>query len=142
MAQPQPQKMVIPSKPSQAPAVTEAILAQVQAQGYSEHARFAVRLALDEALSNAIRHGNCGDESKRITITYQVTAEECRITICDEGCGFHPECLPDPTKPEFIERPCGRGVMLMRAYMTEVTFNPQGNCVTMLKRRDCPLPRL
>jgi serine/threonine-protein kinase RsbW len=55
------------------------------------------------------------------------------ITITDEGKGFKPECVPDPTADENLERPCGRGIMLMRAYMDEVRYNPCGNQVFMLK---------
>ncbi|MFA7238304.1 MAG: ATP-binding protein, partial [Phycisphaeraceae bacterium] len=58
----------------------------------------------------------------------------------DEGPGFTPEGVPDPTRGENLERPSGRGVMLMKAYMTKVSFSPSGNRVTMIKRKSCHLP--
>lgn len=141
MAQsPSSKKLVIPSELPQAVRVEQMILDQVQAQGYSEQVRFAIRLALDEALSNAINHGNQGDPTKEVTIEFQVTEQQVQVTICDQGPGFDPHGVPDPTLDENLQCPSGRGVMLMMAYMTEVRFNDKGNCVTMIKRADCPLP--
>ncbi|MFW6033153.1 MAG: ATP-binding protein, partial [Phycisphaeraceae bacterium] len=71
-----------------------------------------------------------------VTIDSEVSGETIRIAICDEGCGFQPDDLPDPTAPENLTRPHGRGVMLMRAYMTDVSFNEAGNCVTMVRTRE------
>jgi serine/threonine-protein kinase RsbW len=122
------------------PAAQEAMLGQVAQRGFPREAVFAIRLALDEALTNAIRHGNCCDASKRVRVDYRVSDDRFEATVCDEGCGFQPGDVPDPTRPENIERPHGRGVMLMRAYMTEVSFNDAGNCVTLVKHRDCRRP--
>ena len=134
------QKVVIPSILSEAHRVLDRILDQVKGHGYSDDAYFAIRLAMDEALTNAVRHGNCCDTSKKIVVEYSVTDEAFRATIEDEGCGFEAAGLPDPTEDENIERPCGRGVMLMKAYMSDVRYNPCGNRVTLTKYRDCPLP--
>jgi serine/threonine-protein kinase RsbW len=133
-------KLVIPSKLDQVMPVQDAILKQVEELGYPQQAVFAIRLALDEALANAVKHGNQLDPDKSVHITYEVTAEKVTIEICDEGPGFAPDDLPDPTDEANLSRPHGRGVMLMRAYMTEVTFNASGNCVRLVKTRDCPLP--
>lgn len=134
--------LVIPSILAEGVKVVESVIDAIRPYGYSDTAHFAVRLALDEALANAIRHGNKSDESKTVTIEFTVDDDEIRITICDQGPGFHPDQIPDPTLDENLERPCGRGVMLMRAYMTEVFFNDSGNCVTMVKRKDCLLPHV
>jgi len=134
------QSLVIPSRLEDAAEVQKRIIRDVDAAGYNENAVFAIRLALEEALSNAVRHGNCGDESKRVSIEYTVDDQAVQIVVEDEGCGFVPHSLPDPTATENLDRPCGRGVMLMKAYMTEVHFNSRGNRVTLVKRRDCPLP--
>ncbi len=135
MSQPLPNKLIIPSQQTEVPAVVEAVLSEVAKHDYDEQARFAIRLALDEALINAIRHGNCCDAHKQVTVEYGVTDRECRIAISDEGCGFKPDRLPDCTRPENIERPHGRGVMLMKAYMSEVKFSRRGRTVTLVKRR-------
>ncbi len=135
MGQPLSDKLVIASAQAEVPGAVNAIMAKVEAGGFGEQARFAIRLALDEALINAIRHGNCCDAHKHVTIEYAVTHGECRIVISDEGCGFRPERLPDCTDAEHLERPHGRGVMLMKAYMDEVTFSREGRTVTLVKKR-------
>ena len=140
MAQSLTKKLSIPSKLNEAIKVVHAVIREVEAFGYGDGARFAIQLALDEALANAIRHGNCNDPDKTVTVEYSVDKDVFDITICDEGCGFDPGAVPDPTRDENLERPCGRGVMLIKAYMTDVRYNRRGNCVRMIKRRDCPLP--
>jgi serine/threonine-protein kinase RsbW len=139
MDQPLSKKLVIGSL-LEAGGALRTIMADIAARGYSDNACFGIHLALDEAVSNAIRHGNRSDPTKHVTIEYRVTDEEVNLKVCDEGPGFRPNCVPDPTLDENIERPNGRGVMLMRAYMTEVHYNDCGNCVTLVKRRNCPLP--
>ncbi len=133
-------KIVIPSNLARGVDVVEKVLAEIETAGFTDMALFAVRLALDEALANAIRHGNKSDESKNVTVSYEIDENAFEVSICDEGPGFDPDDVPDPTLDENLERPCGRGVMLMRAYMSEVSFNETGNCVRMIKRKDCPLP--
>jgi serine/threonine-protein kinase RsbW len=84
---------------------------------------------------NAIKHGNQMDRSKKIRIAYHICSERFEALISDEGSGFDPEDVPDPMAPENLERPCGRGLFLMRYYMTEVNYHPPGNCVSMCKIR-------
>jgi serine/threonine-protein kinase RsbW len=103
--------------------------------GYAERALFGIRLALEEAIVNAVRHGNRNDPAKSVRIRYQLNDQQFLIEIHDEGPGFDPEAVPDPLAPENLERPGGRGVFLMRHYMTWVSYNERGNCVTMCHRR-------
>lgn len=133
-------RMVIASRFADVAAVQDAIVDAAATRGFNETQIFAIKLALEEALTNAVKHGNKLDPAKQVSIDYHVTEDEVRITICDEGGGFHPEQVPDPTLDANLEKPCGRGVMLIKAYMTKVSFNDAGNCVTMIKRRDCQLP--
>ena len=142
MTQTATNKLVFPSKLDEVPAVQQAVIAAAQQAGFGDQAVFAIRLALDEALTNAVRHGNGSDPSKRVTVEY--TADPCRLTVDieDQGAGFAPDELPDPTAEENICRPHGRGVMLMRAYMSEVNFNARGNRVSLTKLRDDPGPEL
>jgi serine/threonine-protein kinase RsbW len=109
------------------------ILEEVESCGYGEEDVFAIKLAVEEALSNAVCHGNCNDPAKTITVRYRVTPEKATIIIRDEGCGFCPDEVPDPTAPENLESPRGRGIMLMRAYMSDVCYNQRGNEVTLVK---------
>jgi serine/threonine-protein kinase RsbW len=96
---------------------------------------FAVHLALEEALMNAIKHGNCLDSAKQVHVVLDVTEEGVRFQITDEGAGFDPASVPDPTLDENLELPSGRGLMLMRTFMSRVEFNERGNQVTMEKHR-------
>ena len=140
MGQAAAKKMVIPSNLADGGRIVESVIDAMGSAGYEQSTCFAVRLALDEALANAIRHGNGGDSSKTVTVEYDVDDERVSISITDQGPGFDPTDVPDPTLDENLERPCGRGVMLIKAYMTEVSYNDSGNCVTMIKRKDCKLP--
>ncbi len=115
--------------------VEKMVLRAAKAHDYDETARFAVKLALEEALTNAIKHGNRFAPGKQVTVDFYVGPDEIRVTICDEGRGFSPDRVPDPTLDENLEKPHGRGIMLMRAYMSEVRFSDDGKCVTMIKRR-------
>ena len=111
------------------------ILAELDRFGYEPDAAFAVKLALEEAVTNAVKHGNRNDPSKRITVRFHVDAERVIIMVRDDGPGFRPACVPDPTAEENLERPNGRGIMLMHSYMTHVCYNESGNEVWMFKRR-------
>jgi len=120
-------------------AAIKGILDSLSAHGYTESSRFAVRLAVEEALANALRHGHRGlPHTTPIRVTFQASPHDLRITITDQGPGFTPGAVPDPTLEENLELPSGRGLMLMRAYMTSVTFNDKGNQVTMLYTKPPP----
>ncbi|MFO0808455.1 MAG: ATP-binding protein [Gemmataceae bacterium] len=128
-------EMSIPSDMAEARRVQSEIEAALQQVHFTEHEIFAVKLALEEALVNAIKHGNQMDRSKRVHVTYRVRTDRFEIRIADEGPGFDPGDVPDPTAPENLERPCGRGLLLMRHYMTEVDYADGGRAVHMAKVR-------
>lgn len=130
----------IPSTLTDAVEVLKQIVSAVEAAAFRRECVFAIRLALDEALANAVKHGNDGDPTKTVSVEMDVNAERAIISVQDEGIGFVPCDLPDPTADENLSRPCGRGVMLMKAYMTDVEFNKRGNRVTLTKHYDCKLP--
>ncbi|GAB4191902.1 MAG: hypothetical protein Kow00105_05990 [Phycisphaeraceae bacterium] len=134
-------KVVIPSKLTELPAVEQAVLDLARQHGFGQEELFAIRLALDEAVTNAIVHGNQNDETKNVSIEYDVHDDAMCITVQDEGCGFCPDDLPDPTLPENLTSPHGRGVMLIESYMTEVSYNDCGNCLRMVKRKGCKRPK-
>ena len=116
--------------------VEEAILSQCQKHAYSDRDLFALKLAIEEAINNAVRHGNRGDATKRIHIKYRVTPRRCDVTIADEGNGFNPAAVPDPTSEQNLEQTSGRGLLLMRAFMNNVVFNESGNSITLTKFND------
>jgi serine/threonine-protein kinase RsbW len=109
------------------------ILAAMQDAGFAPKEVFGARLSLEEAIVNAIKHGHRNDTSKRVEVRFQVTDRQMLIEIRDQGPGFDPDGLPDPLAPQNLERPGGRGVFLIRQYMTWVQFNETGNAVTLCK---------
>jgi serine/threonine-protein kinase RsbW len=115
-----------------------AVVVELAAAGYSEKDQFAVRLALDEALANGVKHGNRQDPAKWVTFRYLVTPETVLAEVEDQGAGFDPDEVPDPLAPENLERASGRGLFLMRIYMTWVRHNERGNRVTLCKQRTLP----
>jgi serine/threonine-protein kinase RsbW len=117
-------------------STVKRVLDALTRHGYTESSKFAVRLALEEGLANAFRHGHKGlGESTPVRFAYDVGPKELRVTISDRGPGFDPGAVPDPTLDSNLELPSGRGLMLMRAYMSSVTFNAKGNEVTMVYRK-------
>jgi len=127
------QEIQIRSTYSEARSVEDRIVEIAQGSGYDEESLFALRLSLEEALANAIHHGNVGDSSKKVCIRYHVSRDRIEIFVTDEGVGFDPGGVPDPTTATNLERACGRGIMLMRAYMNLVEYNQAGNAVHLVK---------
>jgi serine/threonine-protein kinase RsbW len=117
-----------------APVLGE-VAAALESLGYAAEDRHAVRLALDEAIVNGLRHGNRGDAAKCVRLRCYVGPELMVAEVEDEGPGFNPAVVPDPNLPENFLQPGGRGVMIMRHYMSWVHFSERGNCVTMGKCR-------
>lgn len=128
-------RLSLPSCCSQTQPVLEEILAEARRLCYSTEDLFAIRLCLDEALTNAVKHGNGRDPSKRVHVEYELDAVRVWVRIRDEGPGFDLAAIPDPRLPENLLRPSGRGVMLIRHYMSDVAFHPPGNCVEMTRHR-------
>jgi anti-sigma regulatory factor (Ser/Thr protein kinase) len=106
------------------------------ASGLTPHAaRFNLRVALSEALSNAIVYGNQLDPAKRVDVRVEVGNGSFAVHVRDEGAGFDPGSIPDPTLPDRIELPEGRGLFLIRQLMDQVSFNDRGNAICMILRR-------
>ncbi len=97
-------------------------------------------VALDEAFVNAVKHGNKFDAGKLVRITADVSPEEARFTIEDEGDGFDVAQIPDPLNPENLFKTSGRGVLFIYNIMDEVRYNERGNRLTMVKRKNQPMP--
>ena len=115
--------------------IAEDIVALAGACGFDDHEQFAIALAVDEAIANAIEHGNQSDSSKKVQIEYSVDVQEVRVRITDEGPGFDPDSVPDPRLPENLDFPTGRGLLLMRESMSGIQFNSTGNQVELWKRK-------
>ncbi|MGH9575593.1 MAG: ATP-binding protein [Candidatus Acidiferrales bacterium] len=94
-----------------------------------------VRTALYEAVANAVIHGNREDVKKQVHIWCRYDARECvLISVSDEGDGFDPKAVPDPTRPENLESEHGRGIFLMKTYMDEVRYEKGGTEVHLMKK--------
>ncbi|WP_373653570.1 response regulator [Schlesneria sp. DSM 10557] len=139
---------------------------QVMEMGVCDESdRVRIGVSLQEALTNACFHGNlelCSSlretdhrayydlalervkslpwSARRIHVTGRFTRDEVEFVIRDDGFGFDRSCLLDPTDPENLERPCGRGLLLMHTFMDEVNYNSVGNEVRLIKRRKIVIP--
>lgn len=125
----------IPSDTEEGQRLIKELLTQLELAEWASHDSFGIHLAAEEAIVNAIKHGNKQDPNKSVHVDIRVSKQEVMIHITDEGPGFDPEAVPDPTLDENLDVPSGRGVMLIKAYMTDVQYNEQGNSVRMTKTR-------
>ena len=129
------------SLPSRIETVAEAAAAVadfVSRSGVSDDAAFGIDMAVREAVTNAVIHGNSKDEGKVIDIILKSSPEAVEISVHDQGVGFNPSEVPDPTVEENFLKTSGRGILFMRNFMDEVVwFVPPegGTTVRMLKRR-------
>jgi serine/threonine-protein kinase RsbW len=112
------------------------VLCEVKRNDFSQDDIFGIHLAIEEAMINAVKHGNMDNPLKHISVKYAVTPDKFEISITDEGSGFKPEAVPDPRCPENLYKVTGRGMLLMRAYMDDVEYNEAGNCVRMIKYKE------
>lgn len=135
MPTPEQFEVTIPSDTAAGQAVQERIVNRLEAYDFPPRDVFGMRLALEEALVNAIKHGNGMDPDKSVRVTCEIDATRVCVEIEDDGPGFDVSDVPDPTAEENLERPCGRGIMLMRAFMTRVEYNAKGNRLTLEKIR-------
>jgi anti-sigma regulatory factor (Ser/Thr protein kinase) len=96
--------------------------------------RLNFRVGLTEALSNAMLYGNTEDPGKRVRVEVILSPSTITARVTDQGEGFDPRGVPDPTTPENLTKPGGRGLFLMKELLDEVRFNDQGNSVTLVLR--------
>lgn len=115
--------------------IIDIILDRLRYCGWHEDDRFSVHVALHESLSNAIKHGNRYDPMRRVFVSYRLTQEEIEISVRDEGSGFDPSKVPDPTLPENIDLPSGRGLKLISGFMDQVEFHDAGRQIVMRRLR-------
>ncbi|HET6247345.1 MAG TPA: ATP-binding protein [Tepidisphaeraceae bacterium] len=94
---------------------------------------FALRIALEEALINAMKHGNRMDPKKKVHVETHLTARRAEITVEDEGPGFDRASVPDPTDEANLHKCSGRGILLIEAYMHEVTWDRSGRRLRMIR---------
>ncbi len=117
-------------------SIENQILDTAEQSGFNSADMFAIRLCLEEALTNAVRHGNHEDMTKSVTVRYRLTEIELEIIVEDQGSGFNPSQVPDPRCEQNISKPGGRGLLLMKSYMDKVEYLGRGNIVHLIKRRN------
>ncbi|MBV8780921.1 MAG: ATP-binding protein [Phycisphaerae bacterium] len=125
---------IIPTDFAASRDLQERILELVHESKFNPHSAFAIKLALEEAMINAIKHGNKLDPKKQIHVKAKVSNTLADITIEDEGEGFARQEVPDPTLLENLEKCSGRGIMLIEAYMNSVQYSHKGRRLRMIKR--------
>lgn len=128
----------MPSRIETVAAAAAAVAEFVGRFGVSDDAAYGIDMAVREAVTNAVLHGNRQDENKTVDIVLKSLPDAVEISVHDQGHGFNPEDVPDPTATENLLKASGRGIFFMRTFMDEVDWliRPEGGTtVRMLKRR-------
>jgi sigma-B regulation protein RsbU (phosphoserine phosphatase) len=112
---------------------TSFIMSAMDSLGYADENIRKMKIILTELFANAIYHGNKGDHSKKVIVGHTIDKDKVIISIMDEGDGFDPSMIPDPTLPENLIKDCGRGIYIVRNYTDKIEFNKKGNRVTITK---------
>ena len=131
-------ELSLPSRIDTVATAAAAVAEFLSRSGISDDAAFGIDMAVREAVTNAVVHGNRQDESKVVDITLKSSPDAVEISVHDQGRGFNPSEVPDPTAAENILKTSGRGIFFMRSFMDEVDWliRPEGGTtVRMLKRR-------
>jgi serine/threonine-protein kinase RsbW len=131
-------ELSLPSRIETVAAAAAAVAEFISRSGISDDAAFGIDMAVREAVTNAVMHGNREDDNKTVDIVLKSSPDAVEISVHDQGPGFNPEDVPDPTAKENILKTSGRGIFFMRTFMDEVDWSirPEGGTtVRMLKRR-------
>lgn len=125
----------IASNVDQASAVVRELVQQLKQNAWPEKDAFGIHMAAEEALMNAVKHGNELDESKKVDVIIRLTNDHFYARIADEGEGFDPDDVPDPCEDCNIDKTSGRGVSLIRKFVDSVWYNESGNVIEFEKKR-------
>jgi len=115
--------------------VQHAILGTMESFEYVEEDLFAVRIAIEEAIANAVLHGHQGDQDRLIDIEWTITEKEVSMVVCDSGRGYDESAVPDPTADENLTLPSGRGLAMINAFMSDVSISDGGRRIEMARKR-------
>ncbi|MCM3902861.1 MAG: ATP-binding protein [Pyrinomonadaceae bacterium] len=131
-------ELTLPSRIEAINKAATAVAELVTRSGIDEEAAFGIDLAVREALVNAVIHGNKLDEAKLVEINVKSSLDSFEVSVHDQGQGFNPETISDPTKEENLLKSSGRGIFFMRNFFDEVDWSISptgGTTVRMIKRR-------
>lgn len=126
----------IPSSTDEGHAIIEQLLRALDEAGWEGSDLFHVQMAAEEAMVNAVTHGNKKNSALVVELEFKVSPAQVFLRVKDQGEGFCPDEVPDPTDDDHLEVVHGRGVFLIQKMMTEVRYNDCGNEVTMIKQRE------
>ena len=126
--------LVIPNTEAAIGEVSDRFRSDVELHGYDSATSFALVLGLTETLNNAYRHGNRGKPERHIVVRYRLCAGAAEIDVTDDGDGFDPHGIVDPTADENLARPNGRGILLMKSLFDDVEFKQGGRKVRLLRQ--------
>ena len=115
--------------------VQHSILDTMESLEYKEEDLFAVRIAIEEAIANAILHGHQGDRERIIEVQWSICKNKVAMVVCDSGRGYDESAVPDPTADENLTLPSGRGLAMIRAFMNQVTISDSGRRIEMTRER-------
>ncbi len=130
-------ELILPSRIEAVAEAAEAAAKFVNQLGLGEEIAYGVDMAVREAVTNAVLHGNKQELEKTVEVTLMNSASALEITVRDHGTGFDPGSVPDPTVPQNLMKTNGRGILFMRTFMDEVQWlrhDEGGTVVRMIKR--------
>ena len=127
-------KMTIASSYDDAREVQTLIRDELDKARFDDDSQFAIKLALEESLINAIKHGNKLDRTKQVHVEWKITPQFAEIIIEDEGPGFNRDTVPNPTEEDNLEKLTGRGLLLIESYMDSVEYSKGGRRVKLMKK--------
>jgi serine/threonine-protein kinase RsbW len=114
-----------------------AVLRAMDSFGYRDEDIRKMKIVMNEILANAIGHGNRDDHSKKVALGHKIDGKSIEVAVMDEGEGFDPCAIPDPTLPENLGRDRGRGLYIVRKYVDTIEFNARGNRIKIRKKHHC-----
>src|SRR4029450_11550548 len=130
-------RLVLPSHIEAVADAAAAVTDFIRNCGASEELAFGIEMAVREAVRNAMVHGNHEDESKSVEVIFNCHDNELEIEVRDQGEGFDPASVPDPTNAENLLKTSGRGIFLMRTFMDEIEWRnrPEGGTAVRMTKR-------
>ena len=130
-------ELTLPSRIESVAEAAVAVAGILGRSGVSEEVAFGVDMAIREAVTNAVLHGNKQDDAKFIRVTVESSSNSLEISVHDEGAGFNPQEVPNPTESENILKSSGRGIFFMRTFMDDVEWliRPQGGTTVRMSKK-------
>ncbi len=130
-------ELILPSSIEAIQNAASAAAEFVMRSGLGEDAAYAVDMAVREAVTNAVLHGNRQDEGKKVEVSFKSLPDAIEITVRDQGGGFNTGNVPDPTDPQNLLKTSGRGILFMRNFMDEVEWSrhPEGGTIVRMTKK-------